>query len=149
MERLQLDKTDLLILQKLSENARIPVKDIAKAVGLSSPAVSARINRMEQKNIIQGYRVNINSDLLGYNVKAFVMVEVSPDLKEEFYLYVEAIPNILECCCVTGKYSMLLECTFSKTEDLDELINELHRFGKTNTMIVFSTAVKHRDIPIK
>ena len=148
MERLQLDKTDLLILQKLSENARIPVKDIAKAAGLSSPAVSARINRMEQKNIIQGYRVNINSDLLGYNVKAFVMVEVSPDLKEEFYLYVEAIPNILECCCVTGEYSMLVECTFSKTEDLDELINELHRFGKTKTMIVFSTAVKHREIPI-
>lgn len=148
MERLQLDKTDLLILQKLSENARIPVKDIAKAVGLSSPAVSARINRMEQKNIIQGYRVNINSDLLGYNVKAFVMVDISPDLKEEFYLYVEAIPNILECCCVTGEYSMLLECTFSKTEDLDGLINELHRFGKTKTMIVFSTAVKHREIPI-
>lgn len=148
MERFQLDKIDLMILQNLSENARTPLKNIAKAVGLSSPAVSARIARMEKKKIIEGYRVNINPELLGYSVKAFIMIDIQPGIKEEFYAYVAGISNILECCCVTGEYSMLLECMYATTEELDGLINHLHRFGKTKTMIAFSTAVEHRTIPI-
>ena len=53
----------------------------------------------------------------------------------------------MECCCVTGDSSMLIMVAFRTTQELDHFINELHRFGRTRTQIVFSTAVEHRGIP--
>lgn len=149
MNQLHLDETDVLILQMLSENARVPVKEIAAKAGMSSPAISARIGRLEKNGVLRGYHADVNRGSLGYSVKAFIMVDVSPDNKEAFYEYARKIPNILECNCVTGEYSMMLESVFHQTEELDACINGLHRFGKTRTMIVFSTAIKYRDFPIE
>lgn len=44
---------------------------------------------------------------------------------------------------------MLLEGMFHSTNELDQFINELQRFGRTKTLIVFSTSVEHRGVEIK
>jgi len=145
MEKI-LDETNLKILTILQKNARTPVKKIAEEVCLSSPAVSARIGRMEETNLISGYQVKINYQQFGYFIKAFINLEVAPKQKVEFYPYIKSIPNVIECNCVTGDFSMLIEVAFQKTEELDKFINELQKFGKTRTEMVFSTAVEHRNI---
>ena len=114
-----MDNIDRRILSILQENARTPLKVIAEQVFLSSPAV----------------------------IKAFISLEVEPLQKPEFYPYIEACPNVMECNCVTGDYSMLLKVCFRTTQELDQFINSLHRFGKTRTQIVFSTPVEHRGVP--
>ncbi len=143
-----LDKTDLAILQILQKNARMPVKQIASDVCLSSPAVSARIARMEHNGLISGYQAKLNYHLFGYYIKAFINLEVEPKQKKEFYPYIKSVPNVIECNCVTGDYAMLIEVAFRKTEELDKFINELQHFGKTRTQIVFSTSVEHRNVPV-
>ena len=50
------------------------------------------------------------------------------------------------CNCVTGKYSMLIKVAFNTTMDLDTFIGKLQHFGNTETQIVFSTPVEHREI---
>lgn len=100
----RLDKVDRKIIQILQKNARTPLKEIAAQVFLSSPSVSARI---------------------------------------------EKAPNVVECNCVTGDYSMLIETLFESTTQLDHFINELQQFGRTKTQIVFSTSVEQREVPIK
>ena len=55
---------------------------------------------------------------------------------------------MIECNCVTGDYSMLIEGLFHTTDELDQFINEIHRFGKTRTLIVFSTSVEQREIVV-
>lgn len=144
----KLDAIDKSILRILQANARTPIKEIAKEVFLSSPAVSARIERLEKSGIITGYHAQINSMLFGYHIKAFINLEVEPNQKKEFYPFIQAIPNVIECNCVTGDYSMLIEVTFQTTIQLDHFINELQQFGRTKTLIVFSTSVEHRDVPI-
>lgn len=144
----KLDAIDKSILRILQENARTPVKDIAKEVFLSSPAVSARIERLEKSGILMGYHAQINSMLFGYHIKAFINLEVEPNQKKEFYPFIQAIPNVIECNCVTGDYAMLIEVAFQTTVQLDHFINELQQFGRTKTLIVFSTSVEHRDVPI-
>lgn len=142
-----MDQIDRRILTLLQENARTPLKVIAEQVFLSSPAVSARIERLEQAGYITGYQAQVSSLKMGYLVKAFINLDVEPAQKPEFYPYIEACPHVMECCCVTGDYSMLIKVCFRTTQELDQFINQLHRFGKTRTQIVFSTAVEHRGIP--
>ena len=142
-----MDSIDRRILTILQENARTPLKVIAEQVFLSSPAVSARIERLEQAGYITGYQAQISCAAMGYQIKAFINLEVEPSQKPEFYPYIEACPNVMECNCVTGDYSMLIKVAFHTTQELDQFINQLHRFGRTRTQIVFSTSVEHRGIP--
>lgn len=144
--RHELDHIDAKILNLLRENARMPLKEIAEHVFLSSPAVSARIERLEKEGYITGYQVKLNPALLGYPIKAFINLEVEPVQKKEFYPYIEKGHNVVECNCVTGDYSMLIEGLFVSTIELDQFIGELQHFGRTRTQIVFSTSVEHRQV---
>lgn len=141
-----MDKIDVRLIELLQENARYPLKHLAEEVYLSPPAVSARIEKLEQAGIITGYSVSVDKLKLGYNITAFINLEVSPKEKDEFYPFIKACPNVLECNCVTGKYSMLVKVAFHTTIELDTFIGQLQRFGNTETQIVFSTAVEPRGI---
>jgi Lrp/AsnC family leucine-responsive transcriptional regulator len=143
-----MDKVDEKIIQMLQENARVPVKEIAKEVFLSSPAVSARIDRLTQDGLICGYHMTIDREKLGYSITAFVNLEMAPSQKPPFYDFIRACPNVLECCCVTGQYSQLIKVAFRSTVELDHFISSLQTFGRTSTQIVFSTQVAPRDIDV-
>lgn len=144
-----IDPIDEKIIKLLQDNARISIKDIAAQVFLSSPAVTARIDRLERNGIIIGYHAQIDPEALGYRVKAFINLELEPAQKQEFYPFVRNMPNVVECNCVTGEYAMLIEVEFQNTVELDHFINELQHFGRTKTQIVFSTAVEHRNPPVR
>ena len=143
----QLDEIDQKIIHLLAENARMSDKEIAAQVFLSSPAVANRIRRLEEAGILLGYHAEINPTKFGYTIKAFINLEVDPRDKKDFYPFIQKCPGVVECSCVTGDYSMLIECMFHYTEELDHLVNELQRFGRTKTLITFSTAVRHQPLP--
>ena len=98
---------------------------------------------------IRDSHAQINPVFLGYHIKAFINLEVEPNQKKDFYPFIQSIPNVIECNCVTGDYSMLIEVAFRSTMELDHFINELQQFGRTKTQIVFSTSVEHRDLPVE
>ena len=143
-----MDNIDKKILSILQENARTPLKMIAEQVFLSSPAVSARIERLENAGLITGYQAQLSCAAMGYQIKAFISLDVEPSQKPEFYPYIEGCPNVMECNCVTGDYSILLKVCFRTTQELDQFIDQLSRFGRTRTQIVFSTPVDHRGYPV-
>lgn len=148
MKNEELDYVDKEILNMLQQDARIPIKEIAAKVFLSSPAVSSRISRLEEQGYIEGYHAVINPIALGYHIKAFINLEVEPVEKKDFYPYIKSCPNVIECNCVTGDYSMLLEVLFHSTMELDQFIGELQTYGRTKTLIVFSTSVEHRGVTL-
>ncbi len=143
-----MDNIDKKIINLLQGNARTPLKYLASKVFLSSPAVSARIDRLEKSGIINGYHAGINPESLGYHITAFIHMALDPKLKPTFYPFIEACPNVLECNCVTGAYSMLMKVCFPNTMELDTFIGQLQKFGNTETQIVFSTPVQTRGIYI-
>ena len=67
-----MDHIDRCIVDILQHNARLPVKEIASRVSLSSPAVCARIERLEKSGVLAGYQAMINVTAIGYLVKAFI-----------------------------------------------------------------------------
>lgn len=144
-----MDQIDKKILNMLQKNARVSLKEMSNACYISSPAIAARISKMEDAGIISGYHTSIDREKLDFHVKAFIMVQLEPSQKGDFYPYVQSVPNVIECNCVTGDYSEVMEVVFPSTRDLDNFINEIQRrFGKTSTQIVFSTSVEHRGIQL-
>ena len=107
-----MDDIDRKILKLLQANARMSLKTIAEKTFLSSPAVSARIERLEKDGIIAGYHAFVDPMKLGYHILAFINLDVVPEDKPKFYAYANDVPNVLECNCVTGEYSMLMKVAF-------------------------------------
>ena len=143
-----MDDSDRKILTLLQKNARISLKTIAEQTYLSSPAVSARIEKLEKEGVIAGYHAQLDPVKLGYHIIAFINLNVMPEDKPKFYAFAENVPNVLECSCVTGEYSMLMKVAFPSTMELDAFIGQIQQFGKTSTQIVFSTHVGPRGAAV-
>jgi len=143
-----MDDIDAKLITLLQKNARSPLKLLAEQVFLSSPAVSARIESLEKQGIITGYMATIDPIKLGYHITAFINLEMTPKQKPQFYPFIQACPNVLECNCVTGQYSMLIKVAYRSTMELDTFIGQLQKFGNTSTQIVFSTSVQPRGIDV-
>lgn len=143
-----MDKIDRMLINLLQENARYPLKYLAEKVFLSPPAVATRIDKLEKAGIITGYSANVDKLKLGYNITAFINLAMSPKEKPVFYPFINACPNVIECNCVTGAYSIIIKVAYETTLELDAFIGQLQKFGNTETQIVFSTPVEHRGIEI-
>lgn len=141
-----MDKIDAQLIALLQKNARTPLKVLASKVYLSAPAVSSRIEKLEKQGVITGYNTIVDRQKLGFHITAFIQLELAANQKSEFYPFIYDCPNVIECNCVTGNYSMLIKVAFPSTQELDEFIEKLHRFGNTSTQIVFSTPVPSREI---
>ncbi len=143
---MNMDEIDLKLIQLLQQNARASLKALSAAVRMSSPAVSARIDRLEREGIIRGYTAEIDAQKLGFHILAYINLDLAPERRPEFIAFAEACSNVIECSCVTGVYSMLLKVGHPSTQELDALIGQLQQFGKTETQIVFSTPVPPRAL---
>jgi Lrp/AsnC family leucine-responsive transcriptional regulator len=144
-----MDHIDREILQILQKNARTSLKTIAEKTFLSSPAVSARIEKLEKEDVITAYQAQVNPMKLGYHILAFINLNVLPEDKQKFYKYAESVPSILECSSVTGEYSVIMKVAFESTNELDTFLGQLQKFGKTSTQIVYSTHVGPRGVQVQ
>ena len=120
----RLDEVDEKILAMLQDNARVSLKDIGAEVSMSPTAVGTRIDRMLAEGVLEGFTTKLNPEAMGHYIKAFINLEVSPEQKAEFYPYIDSVLNVVECNCVTGDYSMLIEVRFKTTADLGILYHK-------------------------
>lgn len=133
------------ILEELETDARISITEIGKRVGLSGPAVSERIKKMEDEGIIKGYTTNLDYDQVGLTVNAFITLKSSLT-HASVVKKIEEIPDILECYSITGHNCLIMKVATSTTKRLETIIWQLQQFGETNTSIVLSEAFKKRRI---
>jgi Lrp/AsnC family transcriptional regulator, leucine-responsive regulatory protein len=143
-----MDYIDKKLLTLLQQNSRMSIKQLAEKVFLSSPSVAARIKKLKDDGVILAYTTLIDPVKLEYHITAFINLEVDPKMKPEFYEAMRIWPNVLECNCVTGSYSMLLRVAFHSTVDLDNFIGVLQQYGHTQTQIVFASPISLRGINI-
>lgn len=139
-----LDAIDKEILKKLQENARIPLKDLSAEVFLTTPAVSARIEKLEKEGYIKGYHAEVDIEKLGYVVKTYIMITVKPEDINKFYAFISKQECVMECSHITGPYSMIVKAAFESTVMLEVFLGKLQSFGKTETQVVFSTFKENR-----
>lgn len=134
-----MDKLDIEILKLLSTNARMSLKQISEAVGITSPSVKTRIRKMEEDKIIRGYHVDLDTKSAGFMVTAFINVAVDAVRKQEFDDFIQNCPNVIECYGITGNYFALMKVLFKSTMELDNFLHFIQKYGETSTNIVLST----------
>lgn len=142
----KVDSINQKILHILQKNARISVTELAKHVGLTVPAVSERIKKLEDTGIIQGYQAQISYQLVGYQFKALITLKVFMGRLIPFLEKVTEYKEIINCYRVTGNENIILEVVFRNQKHLEDFIDRLITFGETKTYIVLSNKVENAPI---
>lgn len=149
-----MDKLDLKILNKLSNQARITLAELASDLGISSPAISERIKKHEEKGVISRYAAIINPESVNINITAFIAVTLqAPNSRNDFIELVNKLPEIQECHHIAGNEDYFLKVRCSSIRDLESLLsNKLKDKNiayKTNSTIVLSTVKETTALPLE
>ena len=123
----QLDKFDFAILRALQRNARASLQELSAEVGLSSSPCWARVKRMEESGVIEGYTVKVNPERAGIPDQLIVQLTLNSHTDEalvEFGRQLEAIPEVMEAYLVSGDYDYVLRIAVKGTRDYERLLRE-------------------------
>ena len=134
-----MDITDYKILEILLEDGRIPMKELAQRVSLSAPAVAERVKRLEEEDIITGYKAKINYAKLGKKINVLINVGINVQRSEKFMEFIKDEYSIIECYHVTGPYCKILKARLDDVAGLEKLVGKIQMFGDTETYIILSS----------
>ncbi len=141
-----MDITDVKILEILQKDGRISMKELGKRVSLTSPAVSERVKRLEESEVIRGYKAVINPVKLGLNVSVIIHVGLRVSAHKTFLKFVTEHPSIVECHHVTGNDCMTVKAMLANTTELEKLLDEIQAIGSTRTEIILSTPLENKPV---
>jgi Lrp/AsnC family transcriptional regulator, leucine-responsive regulatory protein len=147
-----LDDLDIKVLKVLQKKGRTKRNELADAAGLSIPAISERLHKLEEKKIIDGYYAKLNRKAFGYDIMAYILVMMeSSKYYKSLISHVEKLPQIIECHSVLGEGSHLLKAISKNTESLEKLLSEIQSWPgvtATKTTFVLSTVKETTEIDI-
>ncbi len=142
----KIDQTGWKLLQALQENGRASYRALGNQIGLSTPAVSERVRKLEEAGIIKGYRAVLDLEKLDRAITAFVSVQTTPEKNEPLIAFIQASPVVLEGHYITGQASFILKIAVASIKELELFIKELSHYGRTLTSIVMSTHVENKIV---
>jgi len=145
---MMLDALDQRILEILADDARISLKDLAKQVRLSSPSVSERLRRLEERGVIRAFTIDIDPEALGYRFQAIVRIRPLPGKFPAVEELIKEIPEFSECDKVTGEDCLVGRLNLLSIEQLDQILDRITDKAETNTAIVKSQPVRRRLPPL-
>ena len=148
----KIDKLDRKILEVISQNARIPFRDVADQCDVSRAAIHQRVQRMIESNVITGSGYHVNPKVLGFSTSAYIGIKLERgSMYKNAIPEFEKIPEVTECHFTTGPYTLLVKLYARDNEHLMDLLNtkiqEIPGVVATETMISLSQGVK-RKVPI-
>ena len=147
-----LDHIDLTLLEVLQEQGRTKRNTLAEKTGLSVPAVSERLKKLEDGWIIIGYRAVVDQRRLGFDVTAFIVVTVDSSKHYQSFLNrVRATPEVIECHAITGEGTHLLKVRSTNTGALERLLSQIQSWSgvtRTLTSVVLSSPKETTVTPV-
>lgn len=143
---MNIDNLNWKILKCLQENARQSNAEIGRQVGISSPAVSERIKKMEDLGVIQGYNTLVSPFEIGYQLKAIITMRAFMGKLKPFLEKVKTYDEIVNCYRITGDENFVMEVVLKNQKHLEQFIDQLIVYGETKTQIVLSHVVKQKEL---
>lgn len=139
-----LDALDTALLKELAADARLPLRELARRIGLSAPSTTERMRRLEEAGVIEGYTVRVNANALALPIGAYLRIRPLPGELARVAELLAAEPQVIECDRVTGDDCFIAKARVPDMAALEALINGLLPYAATNTAIVVSTPVAPR-----
>jgi len=143
---MSIDNLNKKILKCLQLNARQSNAEIGRQVGISSPAVSERIKKMEDLGIIEDYKAMVSPFDLGYQFKAIITLRAFMGKLKPFLEKVKTYDEVINCYRITGDENIVMEVVLKNQKHLELFIDQLITYGETKTQIVLSRVVKQKEV---
>ncbi len=149
----KIDNLDRQILEIITQNARIPFKDVAAECGVSRAAIHQRVQRLIDMGVIIGSGYNVNPKSLGYRTCTYIGITLEKgSMYKEVVSELNKISEVVECHFTTGPYTMLTKVYARDNEHLMDLLNnrmqEIPGVVATETLISLEQSIK-KEIPIR
>ncbi|KQC30956.1 Lrp/AsnC family transcriptional regulator [Flagellimonas eckloniae] len=136
----KIDGIDKKILRYLMEDARRPILEIARNIGISGAAIHQRLRKLEKSGLLAGSKFIINPKVLGYTTMAYIGVFLDKAMANpQAVKALEKIPEVLECHYTTGNWSILIKVLCKDNEHLMMVLNkkiqQIDGVSRTETFI--------------
>ena len=143
-----LDPVNVRLLNELQKNPRMTMSELGRRLDMSSPAVTDRVQRLEDNGIITGYRLELDPRALGWPVAAFVRVRPGPGQLNRIADLAQQTPEVVECHRITGEDCFLMKVYVTEIDKLEEVLDRFLMYGQTTSSIVQSSPVPARPLPL-
>jgi Lrp/AsnC family leucine-responsive transcriptional regulator len=144
-----LDDTNLRLLAELQADARLSLAELGRRIGLSSPAVAERVQRLEQDDVILGYHARLNPRKLGMDLTAVIRVRPTGRQLRQVGELAKKTPEVVDCRRITGDDCYIMTAHVRSVEHLEEVIDHFAAHGQTTTSIVQSAPVDSRGLSLQ
>lgn len=144
----ELDAVNLRVLEELQRDPRVTMSELGRRIGMSSPAVTERVRRLEEAGIIQGYRLELNPVALGLPIAAYIRIRPNSGQLPRIAELARQIPEVVECYRVTGEDCFVLKVHIPAIDQLDRILDAFLLYGSTTTTIIQSSPVPLRPPPL-
>ena len=139
-DTISIDGIDKKILKFLMEDARKPILEIARNIGISGAAIHQRLRKLEKSGLISGSKFVINPKVLGYRTMAYIGIFLDKAMSNpKAVKELEKIPEVLECHYTTGDWSILIKVLCRDNEHLMQVLNkkiqQIEGVSRTETFI--------------
>jgi Lrp/AsnC family leucine-responsive transcriptional regulator len=142
-----LDDVNRRLLAELHADPRITMSALARRLGMSAPAVTERLQRLERAGVVTGYRVDVDPAALGMPVTAFARIRPTAGQVSKIAELARSIPQVVECHRITGEDCFLVKVHAAAVDRLEEVLDRFLLYGQTVTSIVVTTPVPPRPLP--
>src|SRR5215831_11532816 len=99
----ELDAVNRRVLEELQRDPRLTMSELGRRVGMSSPAVTERVRRLEESGVIRGYRLEVDPAALGLPIAVYVRIRPHAGQLSGIAELAQQIPEVVECHRVTGE----------------------------------------------
>jgi Lrp/AsnC family leucine-responsive transcriptional regulator len=144
----RVDQTDWRLLRELQADARLSFSELARRVGMSTPAVAERVRRLEEAGVITGYRTAVDRARLGRPLGAFVRLTTSATSNQRVVALCGSLDAVTECHHLTGEDCFLIRLAVASVAELEDVIARFRRFGTAHTSLVLSSPVAGKPAQI-
>jgi Lrp/AsnC family transcriptional regulator, leucine-responsive regulatory protein len=144
----EIDAVNRRVLEELQRDPRLTMSELGRRVGMSSPAVTERVHRLEEAGVIRGYRLELNPAALGLPIAAYIRIRPNPGQLPKIAELAQQIPEVVECHRVTGEDCFVLKVYIPAIDQLDRLLDSFLLYGSTTTTIIQSSPVPLRPPPL-
>lgn len=139
-----LDPTDIAMIETLQDEGRISVSELGRKVGLSQPATSERLKRLEERGIIRGYRAVIDPASVGLGMMAIIRLRTTHEHIKTCLRQFSEMPQVIEVLRLTGEDCFHLKVIVPSPADLESIVDAIARYGSVTTAIVLRSELpKH------
>jgi DNA-binding Lrp family transcriptional regulator len=146
-----IDGLDARLIRAMCETPRAGVMELARQLGVARGTIQARLDKLQKRGVISGFDPDLNLRAMGYDVLAFVTLEIAQGRLADVIAHLHDIPEVLEAHATTGPGDLHCKVVSRTNEHLQEVLGRVLEVGgidRTTTQIALTEQLRHRVLPL-